>query len=89
MPSGQGGAEPHDEYELARWRGRVDATLGDQGRRLNGINGHVEELLAAVTDLRVSASRFAVLFALAVSVASILGSAVGALVVYQLTNGGR
>lgn len=75
------------DVELARWRGKADATLDDHERRLNAINGHIQDLTHAVGDLRTSASRFAVLFALAVGVASILGSAIGAIAVYQLTKG--
>lgn len=38
----------------ARWQGKVDQTLRDHQRRLDGINGSIAELAAAVASLNQS-----------------------------------
>ena len=79
------------EYDTARWRGAVDATLGDHERRLEAINGHVAATATALQDVRVematTRARVALMAGLAAGVASILGSAIAMGIIYAYAGG--
>jgi hypothetical protein len=77
------------DYETARWRGTVDATLDDHERRLEAINGNIAAGVEAVHELAVEVAttrqRVAIYAGLAAGGASIAGSVLVGVTIYALT----
>lgn len=77
------------EYQNERWRGTVDATLGDHDRRLASLNGNLAAGAAAINSLAIEVAttrqRVAIYAAIAAGIASIAGSILAGALIYLLT----
>lgn len=77
------------DYEAARWRGSVDATLDDHERRLESLNGNLAAGAEALHDLAIEVAttrqRVAIYAGLAAGGASIAGSVIVGVTIYALT----
>ena len=77
------------EYDQARWRGSVDATLHEHDRRLDAINGNIAAGAEALHELTVEVAttrqRVAIYAAFAAGGASIAGSVIVGISIYAIT----
>ncbi|MCR4341589.1 MAG: hypothetical protein NUW01_17070 [Gemmatimonadaceae bacterium] len=73
------------ERGLAHWQGRTDARVEDTERRLNAVNGSIEETRKAVVLLNVTVAGLVAKVAVASAFAALVGSGVMTLAVYFIT----
>ena len=78
-------SEPSSEFERGRYAERVH----EHGRRLDAINGSIDRTGQSLNELELTVARIgrtvAIYAALAAGVMGIVGSVIGALIVWRLT----
>ena len=79
---------PEMERGLAHWQGRTDARVEDAERRLNAVDGSIEETRKAISTLNTTVAGLVARVAVASALAALLGSGLMTVAVYFITNGG-
>ena len=73
---------PELERGLAHWQGSTDARVDDAERRLNAINGSVEETRKELAGLNVVVAGLVVRVTIASGIAALFGSGLMTVAVY-------
>ncbi len=75
------------ERGLAHWQGRTDARVEDVERRLNAIDGSVEETRKELARLNIIVAGLVVRVTIASGIAALFGSGLMTVVVYFIMPG--
>lgn len=78
---------PEMERGLAHWQGRTDARVEDAERRLNAVNGNIERMGQALSQLDRTVAGLVAKVAVASAFAALVGSGAMTLIVYFISHG--